>query len=118
VANLEVNGGSLQRSRVTTVAVHFVSPIIFTGSAVEAFALQRQSDGKSPNLAAIVDPTNTVVTLTFLPGDAVDSSSLADGRYTLSVFAAKFGADGLDGDRNGAGGGNYELVGSPAAEPR
>ncbi len=114
IAKIEINGGDAQRSRVTSVAVTFDGPVIFAGAPVSAFELKRQSDNKLPTLSAAVNLTNTVVTLTFLAGDAVDFGSLADGRFTLTINASKFNGDGIDGDGNGTGGDNFLLVGTPA----
>ncbi|MBX7106307.1 MAG: hypothetical protein K1X57_19675, partial [Gemmataceae bacterium] len=111
VSQVQINGGDAQRSRVLSVAVTFDHPVTFAGNPAAAFELRRQSDNKLPNLAAAVNSTRDVVTLTFLAGDAVEFGSLADGRYTLSVKAANFLSDGLDGDGNGTGGDDYTLVG-------
>src|SRR5262249_20171749 len=64
--------------------------------------------------AAAVNNPNTSVTLTFT-GGPVDFDSLADGRYTLTIFwPAVTNANGsLDGNGDGQGGDNYVLIGSP-----
>jgi fibronectin-binding autotransporter adhesin len=116
VSGVVVGDGTNQRSIVTQLTVTFNSPIIFTGTADAAFTLVRQSDGKAVTLAAIVDPTNTMVTLTFA-GGAVDNKSLADGRYTLDIIANQIGADGLDGNGDGTGGDDYQLVGALGTAP-
>jgi hypothetical protein len=115
ITGIVINGGATQRSRVLSVQVNFDSHVTFTGTAAAAFELRRQSDSALPALIASVDDsgTGTVVTLTFSGSTAVDSSSLADGRYTLTAFASKisntFGS--LDGNADGAGGDDYTLVG-------
>jgi hypothetical protein len=118
VQSVVINGGATQRSRVTTVAVTFDSHVTLPAAPETAFQLQRQSDGKLPALTAAVDDsgTSTVVTLTFSGTNAVDFGSLADGRYTLTVFASKVSESGLnlDGNGDGTGGDDYTLVGDPA----
>ena len=58
----------------------------------------------------------TVVTLTFAAGPTVDFSSLADGRYTLTVNAALIAnANGnLDGNADGFGSDDYVRIGTPS----
>ncbi|MBX7106243.1 MAG: hypothetical protein K1X57_19355, partial [Gemmataceae bacterium] len=109
---ITINGGDAQRSRVTSLAITFDHLVSFATTPAAAFTLQRQSDGKMPALSASVNSSGNVVTLTFLAGDAVDSGSLADGRYTLTIMAAGFASDGFDGDGNGTGGDDYTLVGN------
>src|SRR5262249_44945700 len=83
VADVTVNNGAVQRSRVTQMKVTFDQVVTLPANAVDAFQLKRQSDGAAVTLAAAV--TNapvTAVTLTFT-GGPLDAGSLADGRYTL-----------------------------------
>lgn len=49
-------------------------------------------------------------------GGETNSGSLADGRYTLTVFASQVSAGGqqLDGDGTGTGGDNFVLDGTVA----
>src|SRR5262245_30708356 len=118
VAGVVVNGGAAQRSMVTQVRVAFDQHVALPANAGDAFRLIRQSDGAAVLLRAVVDDTGpgTVVTLTFT-GGAVEGASLADGRYTLTVVAAQVGGPGgaLDGDGDGAAGGDFVLAGDPAA---
>ena len=53
--------------------------------------------------------------LTFTGTTAVDFASLADGWYTLTIFADKVGNTNgpLDGNGYGIGGDDYVLVGNP-----
>jgi hypothetical protein len=120
VAGVEVNGGATQRSGVTQIRIDFDQHVILPANPADAFRLIRQSDGAVAVVHATVDDTGagTAVTLTFI-GGAVDGVSLADGRYTLTVLAAKVvdpGPNGalLDGDGNGTGGDNFVLAGSPS----
>ncbi len=115
VSQITVNGGNVQRSRVTSMVVTFSHPVTFATTPAAAFQLQRHSDGKLPNLSASVNSTRDVVTLTFLAGDAVDFGSLADGRYTLTIKAAQFASDGFDGNGNGIAGDNFVEVGAPGS---
>ncbi|MBX7106711.1 MAG: hypothetical protein K1X57_21735, partial [Gemmataceae bacterium] len=111
VSMIVVGDGTAQRSRVTQIKLTFDSPVTFVGSPGAAFTLTRQSDSKAVTLAAAVSGND--VTLTFT-GGAVDNTSLADGRYTLTALAGQAAGGGLDGDGNGTGGDNYTLIGAPA----
>jgi CSLREA domain-containing protein len=114
VSNVVVGDGTAQRSIVNQIKVTFDSPVVFIGSPASAFTLFRQSDSKAVTLVASVDPTDTIVTLTFT-GGAVNGTSLADGRYTLKVLANQIGADGLDGNSDGIGGDDFVEVGAPGS---
>lgn len=114
VASVEINGGAIQRSRVTEIKVHF-DQIVITPAGGDAFQLLRQSDNAKVMLVtAIANDTVTHVALSFSGTIAVDYESLADGLYTLKIAAADVGnANGnLDGNNDGIPGGNYELVGT------
>jgi fibronectin-binding autotransporter adhesin len=117
VSEVKVNGGAAQRSMVTSLSMRFDQVVSLPANPAAAFQLKRQSDAAPVTLAASVDNTGpgTIVTLTFT-GGAVNGTSLADGRYTLTVLANQvtgaFGA--LDGDDNGTGGDDYTLVGNPS----
>jgi hypothetical protein len=115
IASVTVNDGSAQRSRVTSLTIVFDQIVDLPVAPADAFELFRLSDGKHPPLNATVDNSGsgTVVTLTFLPGDAVEFGSLADGRYNLTIFDTLVGNvnGSLDGDDNGVPGGNYVLTG-------
>jgi hypothetical protein len=126
VQSLAVNDGSAQRSEVQSLTVTFSGPVTFAGgngNAAAAFQLQHQTNGNNVTLAAAVSTNGsgqTVVLLTFSgpETDPVTSGepmpSLADGIYTLTVFAANVtGANGLalDGNGDGTAGDDYH---SPA----
>ncbi|MBX7104101.1 MAG: hypothetical protein K1X57_08460 [Gemmataceae bacterium] len=116
VASVVINGGTSQRSRVTQIEVNFDQVVTFAGTPAGAFQLTRQLGGTTVGLSAVVaNTTTTKVTLTFLAGSAVESKSLADGRYTLVIDNTKVSAGGkaLDGNTDGNTGGNYTLVGQP-----
>jgi hypothetical protein len=124
VANVQVGDGSAQRSEVRSITITFSGPVTFAGgNAAAAFQLIR-SDAQDPfppvTLAAAVNTDSagrTVVTLTFsgsqsevVSGQNGATASLADGRYSLTVYsAAVTGSNGLalDGDGDGVAGGNY-----------
>lgn len=106
-----VNDGSAQRSRVTSLHVTFDQNVTFTGNPAAAFQLKRQSDGAVVSLNAMA--AGNVVTLKFT-GGAVDADSLADGRYTLTVFASQINGGYFDGNGDGIPGDDYVLVGDPA----
>src|SRR5262249_5071622 len=121
--NVVVGDGTAQRSLVTQIRVAFDQHVTLPANAADAFRLTRQGDGAAVNLTAAVDDigAGTVVTLTFT-GGAVDPSllnnpSLADGRYPLTVAAGQVGGPNgaLDGDGDGAAGGDFVLAGDPAA---
>lgn len=112
VANVQINAGGAQRSRVTSVKVAFDQPVSFSGAPTAAFSLKRQSDGLPVALNAVVN--GNTVSLSFT-GGAVEFGSLADGRYTLTIDASQvFNANGqLDGNGDGNAGDNYTLTGTP-----
>jgi hypothetical protein len=116
VQSVVVNGGAVQRSRVTSLTVTFDQNVSLPGSPASAFQLVRESDGAPVTLSVVVDNSSpdTVATLSFI-GGAVDYDSLADGRYTLTVFAGSVSSIGgsLDGNGDGTGGDDYVLVGAP-----
>ncbi|MBX7102714.1 MAG: hypothetical protein K1X57_01440 [Gemmataceae bacterium] len=113
VSAVTINGGAIQRSRVTSLAVTFDSAVSLPANPATAFQLRRQSDNAVVNLAASV--AGNTVTLTFT-GGAVQSGSLADGRYTLTALSNSIVSLGgtLDGNADGQPGGDYTLVGTPA----
>jgi hypothetical protein len=104
-----VNDGSAQRSRVTSLAVTFDQPPSLPGNPANAFQLLRQSDNVAVTLAASV--LGNTVTLTFT-GGPVELSSLADGRYSLTILASLIA--NLDGNGDGMIGDDFLLVGTPA----
>ena len=71
---------------VDRVSVTFDQHVSLPADPASAFQLKRQFDNAVVTLAAAVDDSgsDTVVTLTFT-GGPVQSGSLADGRYTLTV---------------------------------
>jgi hypothetical protein len=127
VAGIQINGGAMQRSEVRSISVTLSGLVTFSGGdAASAFQLVHvQTNVAVNNLAAAVSTNGggqTVVTLSFTTtGNAateVDpistrnsgAASLADGRYQLTIDSTRVrdaNGAGLDGDGNGAAGGNY-----------
>lgn len=114
VSSVKVNDGvSAQRSRVTSVKVAFDSIVSLPGTPSVAFQLARAKDNADIGLSVSVDNTGpgTVATLTFTSGP-LESTSLSDGRYTLTVLASQVNSGNFDG---GSGtGSNFVLVGDPS----
>ncbi|MBX7104429.1 MAG: hypothetical protein K1X57_10130 [Gemmataceae bacterium] len=116
VAAVQVNDGSVQRSRVTSLTVAFSGLVDFVGPPVASFKLSSLAGDVPLNVVVSAPDGFTVATITFT-GPALDFGSLRDGRYTLTVFAATAfnAATGpLDGNGDGTPGDNYVLVGTPA----
>ncbi|MBX7105146.1 MAG: hypothetical protein K1X57_13780 [Gemmataceae bacterium] len=109
IIGVVVNGGSAQRSRVTSMKVNFDQPLTLPTNPADAFQLIRQSDNAVVTLNASV--VGNVVTLTFT-GGPVEFGSLADGRYTLTALASKI--TNFDGNGDAVAGDNFVLTGSPA----
>jgi extracellular elastinolytic metalloproteinase len=115
VASVIIGTGTAQRSRLNRVVVNFDQVVGLPTNPADAFQLVRQGDNAVVGLAAVVSNSPTTsVTITATSGP-LDFSSLADGRYTLTVNAAQVssGGGGLDGNGDGTGGDNYVLVGNP-----
>jgi fibronectin-binding autotransporter adhesin len=115
VSSTMINDGSAQRSRVTSLTVTFSAAVSLPANPADAFQLIRQSDSAAVSLKAV--QVINVVTLTFAAGNAVEFNSLADGRYTLTVMAAKVNAGYFDGNGDGNGGDNYVLASDPTPNP-
>ncbi len=113
VGSTLIGDGTSQRSRVTSLAVTFNSPVTLPAIPATAFELKRQSDGALVTLNGTT--VGNTVTLTFA-GGPVEFGSLADGRYTLTVLASQVSNafSQLDGNGDGTGGDNYVLIGTPA----
>jgi len=109
VTNVQINDGSAQRSRVTSLQVTFNNPPALPTNPANGFQLKRQSDDVVVTLSA--NASGNTVTLTFTSGP-LDFGSLADGRYTLTVFAVQI--PNLDSDGNGIAGDDFQLIGTPA----
>jgi uncharacterized delta-60 repeat protein len=111
-ASAQVNDGSAQRSRVTSLTIRFSGQVTFSGSPDQAFTLTRNGGGAVSFTATVsVQNGGTVVTLDHFTGPDTEFGSLADGRYTLTAIASQISAGGqaLDGDADGTAGGNFVL---------
>jgi hypothetical protein len=114
---VQINDGTAQRSRVTSVTVTFIELVAFTGPPANAFTLT--GPGGAVTLAVDTSGSSSIQTkakLTF-SGVNTDFTSLKDGRYTLKVSAAKVtdvAGNPLDGNSDGIGGDDYVEVGDPA----
>jgi autotransporter-associated beta strand protein len=111
VTSTQINDGSAQRSRVTSLTVTFNAPVTFSITAGTAFTLVRNSDGAIEQFTATAAVMGgvTVVTLNNFGGDAAQFGSLADGRYTLTALASQITVAGqrLDGNGDGISGDDY-----------
>jgi beta-propeller repeat-containing protein/dockerin type I repeat protein len=96
VVSTQVNDGSAQRSRVTSLQVTFSAQVTFAGAVQNAFTLTRTGGGSvSFQASASVIGGVTVVTLNNFTGTETDGfGSLNDGRYTLTALAAQISANG------------------------
>jgi uncharacterized membrane protein len=96
VAATQINDGSAQRSRVTSLTIRFDSQVTFAGAVGDAFTLTRTGGGSvSFQASASVIGGVTVVTLNNFTGTETDGfGSLNDGRYTLTALASQISANG------------------------
>ncbi len=114
VAAAAVNGGAAQRSRVTEITVTFNGVASLPADPAAAFRLTRTGPGgPTGDVTISVDlsgstAARTVARLTF-SGPLTQAGSLTDGLYRLTVSAAAVSGSGgpLDGDANGAAGGDF-----------
>jgi hypothetical protein len=112
VVSTQVNDGSAQRSRVTSITVTFDTVVTFAGAPAAAFTLIRNSDSAAVGFTAQANVVNgeTVVVLSSFTGSATDFSSLADGRYTLTAVASQISSAGLALDGGAGTGTNYTFT--------
>jgi hypothetical protein len=120
VSSIQVNGGVVQRSMVTSISVTFSTVVTLPASAASAFALARIGGGTVTigNATAVTVSGATVVTLSGFSGaEAPQGGSLNDGRYTLTALATQIMANGqpLDGNGDCASGDNFTFADSGAA---
>jgi hypothetical protein len=109
ILSTQINDGSAQRSRVTSLTITFDTPVTFAGAPGAAFTLTRNSDNAVIGFTPHVSTVNgeTVVVLDSFTGSATDFGSLADGRYTLTGLANQISASGLALDGGSGTGTNY-----------
>jgi hypothetical protein len=115
VQSVVVNDGSIQRSLVQSLSITFDSKLN-PDPTVAAFQLQR-SDATNVNLSLAVDNTGptTKAVLSFT-GGSVNGTSLADGRYNLTINGTLINGGKFDGG-SGAGS-SYQLIGDPTSGPK
>jgi hypothetical protein len=117
-AIIQVNDGTPQRSRVTSITVTFSQPVTFPNGLSNAIMLQRTGPGGPTGFVSITyTPSGNSVVLSFADPTYSEFTSLVDGRYALTLVAAQIqGAGGiLDGNADGAGGDDYVEVGAPGS---
>src|SRR5205823_7131129 len=115
VAQVQINDGTAQRSRVTSVTVTFIERVSFAGAPAAAFTLTGPNGAVT--LAADIAGSSSVQTIAKLTfsGANTDFTSLKDGRYTLNVLASQVTdlvGNPLDGNSDGTGGDDYTLASS------
>ncbi len=113
VTGTQINDGSAQRSRVTSLKVTFNQAVTLPGNPASAFTLVRQGGG-NVNLSGTV--AGNSVTLNFT-GGSMDFDSLADGRYTLTALASQINGGNFDGNGDGAAGDNYVFASAAIPSP-
>ncbi|MFL5331188.1 MAG: reprolysin-like metallopeptidase [Gemmataceae bacterium] len=93
VTSSVIDDNTVQRSRVTSVTVNFSEPVTLPANPTNAFQLVRTYPTASTvtlgfDSAAFAASGNTQAILTFTgPTGLVEFGSLADGNFTLTVFA-------------------------------
>ncbi len=109
VESVIVNDGDPQRSSVEKVTVTFDRTVDIDGDPFE-FINTDTATAVTEIPVVSVENGKTVVNFTFQPGPSVNpAGSLLDGVYRLTIDATKVTAGGqsLDGDDDGAAGGNF-----------
>ena len=113
VESVQFNNGLTHRSRIRTMLVTFTEEVVVDTGAITVF--KRGTGGGFVDTTVALDSSSgqTVATLTF-SGTFTEYSSLVDGNYELRIDAAKVRSVlaniTLDGDDDGAPGGNYYWV--------
>ncbi len=106
VQGVQIDDGSAQRSMIRSLTVTFSGVVTLNGS--QSFSLTNNTTHTTENLvvSSRVVNRNTVATLDFTGADII-ATSLADGRYTLTVVGSQIIGPGglkLDGASTGAAG--------------
>jgi hypothetical protein len=116
VQSAKINGGAVQRSRVTDITIAFTGLATLPANPADAFRLTRlDPDGPTADVTLAVDPSASTATQTILrlgfSGPLTEFGSLVDGRYRLTIFASQVSGNGqpLDGDANGTPGGDFVM---------
>ena len=109
VASVDVNGGGAWRSMVTSLVVTFSQLVTIDAGA---FEVMQRGTGTAVDVAFTTAEVNgkTIATLTF-SGELTEYGSLVDGNYQLTVLGDSvhdpLSGLTLDGDEDGAAGGDY-----------
>jgi Right handed beta helix region len=115
ITGIIINDGSIQRSRVASITVPFVTMMNFAGNPVNAFKLEKMVAGAPVGTVTLaVDlsastASQTIAKLTF-SGPLTEFTSLVDGQYRLTVLAANvtdFSGQTLDGNGDTVMGDNF-----------
>lgn len=114
IMSVDVNDGSVQRSLVKSVTLHFCEDVSFVGDMANAFQLERTGpNGTTGTVQVNAVQSGKDVVLTFGQGGAIGTdpgASLIDGNYQLTLVANSIlGSSGLalDGNNDRQPGGNY-----------
>ena len=106
-----INDGSSSRANVVRLTLRFGQLVLVDAGACRVW--QRGALGGEVDVSVSLDHTTgqTVATLTFSGGFVEDSGSLMDGNYELRIDSTKVRSLGngyiLDGDEDGAAGGQF-----------
>src|SRR5262249_9406856 len=124
VASVAVNGGALQRSRVTDLTITFRSVVTLPANLASAFKLTNTTVQPNADVALNVDlsgstATQTIAKLSWQGPVTEGGGSLIDGNYTLTILGSQITGEGglqLDGNGDGTPGGDnvstlYRLFG-------
>ncbi len=106
VQSVQIDDGSAQRSMVRSLTVTFSGVVTLNGS--KSFVLTNNTAHTTENLVVTSHVVNgdTIATLDFTGSDII-GSSLADGRYTLTIIGSQItgpGGLGLDAGSTGNAG--------------
>ena len=94
-AKAKLNDGSAQRSMVTSITYTFTSPVLLDA---DALTLERSGGGSIVNLS-VNSPDEGYTWIVNFSGPGTQNGSLADGRYTLTLYAKRLQSDQLAGDQ-------------------
>jgi hypothetical protein len=107
---VHINGGAVQRSRVTQISYTFPKDIHLLNDPT--WQLKRVSDNAIVTLtpSPSMSTATTVTYVSVFTGGPLNGNSLADGVYVLTVYSANMtdsAGQHLDGNGDGVGGDDY-----------
>lgn len=109
IQGVNIGDGTSNRSTIRQIQVVFDYPVTFVGNPSAAFQLVKDKRTAVPVTVdlSLSTTVQTVARLTFI-GSSSEFGSLADGNYALTILGNQIRTGGvfLDGDGNGAAGGN------------